>query len=413
MEWKAAKHTRDNASVVSKVNGSLNYGGTPSDQSILEACKLLKASGYKVTLHPMLYVDLPGKPWRGLINANSDKDVKRFFKQYNSFITHYATLEHEGKKLKDYLHSFIIGSELRDLLKYQNKVGKFIAVEEMTKLAKTVHTNLGKKVQLTYAANWDEYHHTDNGWYHLDQLWSSPYISFVGINAYFPLTDNLPQKAITYEKIKQGWESGEYYEYVKDTTGKHQTIEPKWAVKNIEHWWKSYHYNPNKKVTNWKPKMKKIIFTEFGFASIDGTTNQPNAFIDLTQQDYTLPIGSKGRVDYKAQRTAIEATLDYWRDKSSLKENKGLVSDAFLYAVDARHNFYNYPNLYSDAVNYDYGHWVKPEETAVTDGYSDIVVLGTLMMFMLSFVIIMGLYKITMNRSLLRQDTNDLEEDMD
>ncbi|KIE05156.1 hypothetical protein NF27_ES00030 [Candidatus Jidaibacter acanthamoeba] len=142
----------------------------------------------------------------------------------------------------------------------------------MIDLASKVKSLVGEKVELTYAANWDEYYHTEGGWYHLDKLWVSPDISFIGINAYFPLTDNLLQKEITYKIIRKGWEGGEYFDYFKDTKGAKHPLAPEWAIKNIEYWWKNYHINPDVKYTDWKPKMKRIAFTELGFPSIDGCT---------------------------------------------------------------------------------------------------------------------------------------------
>ncbi len=388
--WEVAGYTRDNANLVSKVNGSLNWGGTSNDKSVIEACELLKTNGYNVTLYPMLFIDLPDKPWRGYIKADSDQEVEQFFEQYNKFITHYASLERQDKKLKNYLDGFIIGSEFRDLLSYKNNEDRFLAVEKLVHLAKEVKSIVGDEIKLTYAANWDEYHHTDNGWYHLDELWASSDISYVGINAYFPLTDNLPQEKINYTLIKQGWESGEYYNYIKDEKGKPKPIAAKWATKNIEYWWKHHHYNPNGKITAWKPKMKPVIFTEFGFPSIDGCSNQPNAYIDFKQDNIKLPTGSKGKVDYKAQQTAIEATLDFWENKSSLPGNNGLVGadGAFLYAVDARHQFYNHPESYSDADNYNYGHWVKLESSDVMKENHSIIIGSILLIIIGAFILV-------------------------
>ncbi|MGL9732006.1 MAG: baseplate megatron protein TIM-barrel domain-containing protein [Wolbachia sp.] len=37
---------------------------------------------------------------------------------------------------------------------------------------------MGKEVTVTYAADWSEYHSYD-GWYNMDELWSSQYIDVV------------------------------------------------------------------------------------------------------------------------------------------------------------------------------------------------------------------------------------------
>nr|WP_096001072.1 glycoside hydrolase TIM-barrel-like domain-containing protein [Rickettsia monacensis] len=66
---------------------------------------------------------------------------------------------------------------------------------------------VGSNVQVTYAADWSEYHRTSGGWYNLDPLFTSPYIDFVGIDAYFPLTSSLSSQ-ITKEEIMKGCRSG-------------------------------------------------------------------------------------------------------------------------------------------------------------------------------------------------------------
>jgi hypothetical protein len=84
------------------------------------------------------------------------------------------------------------------------------------------------KGPLTYAANWhDEYQYV--------KFWDK--MDYVGIDAYFPLSD---KKIPTYEEIKAGWDP--------------------W-VKNIEEF--------QKKVN------KPIIFPEVGYCSADGITKMP------------------------------------------------------------------------------------------------------------------------------------------
>ncbi|MBA8667877.1 glycoside hydrolase TIM-barrel-like domain-containing protein [Holosporaceae bacterium 'Namur'] len=389
-DWQVANYTRNTAKLVSQVNGKPNWGGTPNDKSIVEVCELLKANGFNITLYPILFVDQPAKPWRGFIHAESDQEIEHFFNEYAKFIIHYTTLEYESKKLKDYISNFIIGSEFRDLLKYKNSNNEFIAVDKLIILTNKVKSELGEKIKLTYAANWDEYHHTDNGWHHLDSLWASDNIDYIGINAYFPLTDNLPQKNISYDIIKEGWQSGEYYDYIKDKNGKQIPIEPKWAIKNIEYWWKNYHYNPDGKVTKWRPKLKPIIFTEIGFPSIDGCTNQPNLYIDITTNNTKLPPNSKGLVDYKAQQIALEATLDYWQDKELIQGNRELIGGkgAFVYSIDARYDFYKQPKNYADVKNYKYGHWIKLNDTTDLNESSFSLAISSLIVVLICFIII-------------------------
>ncbi len=158
---------------------------------------------------------------------------------YNAFILHYAQLT------TGYVHAFAIGSELKALTAVTSSVGVFPTVTQLINLASTVQ-GVMPFAKVTYAADWSEYHHTDRGWYHLDPLWASPHIDFIGIDAYFPLTDG-PQNAIDKQTIRDGWTSGEgydwYYSDVARTTK--ATLQPQFAWKNIAWWWNNVHVNPN------------------------------------------------------------------------------------------------------------------------------------------------------------------------
>ncbi|WP_419235592.1 baseplate megatron protein TIM-barrel domain-containing protein [Rickettsia endosymbiont of Nabis limbatus] len=72
----------------------------------------------------------------------------------------------------------------------RDSANNFPAVNELYNLARLVKEIVGNNVQVTYAADWSEYHHTSGGWYNLDPLFASSYIDFVGIDAYFPLTSS-------------------------------------------------------------------------------------------------------------------------------------------------------------------------------------------------------------------------------
>ena len=146
------------------------------------------------------------KPWRGRITANYRGEIDSWFngkEGYNNFIMHYAELA------KNQVDAFIIGSEMVGLTGFTDNTGSYPAVNHFIKLAGMVKAKLGQQTLVTYAADWSEYHHTSGGWFNLDPLWACPDIDFIGIDSYFPLTEDLPQTAITEELIKKGWESGE------------------------------------------------------------------------------------------------------------------------------------------------------------------------------------------------------------
>jgi hypothetical protein len=52
---------------ISSSGGSFTYGGTPSDQSIVECIVDLKTRGFRVVFYPFILMDAPGKPWRGRV----------------------------------------------------------------------------------------------------------------------------------------------------------------------------------------------------------------------------------------------------------------------------------------------------------------------------------------------------------
>ena len=67
MRWSVAGLERHEAHLVSQVDGGPAYGGTPSDESVRQAIRSLKARGLEVTLYPFVFMDCPGYPWRGRV----------------------------------------------------------------------------------------------------------------------------------------------------------------------------------------------------------------------------------------------------------------------------------------------------------------------------------------------------------
>ena len=113
--------------------------------------------------------------------------------------------------------------------------------------------------------------------------------------------------------------------------------------------------------TGWWPKMKPVWFTEFGFPSVDGCANQPNVFYDPTSSESFFPRASRGYTDFKAQREALEATLDYLEDRNQKAGNSGLVPRRFAWTWDAR-PFAFWPDLegvWQDAPLWEKGHWIN------------------------------------------------------
>lgn len=361
--WSVAGMTRDNAEKVLFIDDTTpTYGGTPSDHTIIELCKELQQRGLKILLYPMIFVDQlepDKKPWRGRIVPQNTKEVDDWFtatQGYNRFIMHYATLTHA------LVDGFVIGSEMIGMTSFSEQEGIYPAVDHFIALAKDVKKIVASHTAVTYAADWSEYH-SHKGWFHLDSLWASPDIDMVGIDAYFPLTPDTEQQHIDYKMIKSSWLKGEGWDYYWNSsrTQKHYYTTPTYAWKNIAYWWSHSHTNPNNQLTAWKPKMKPVWFTEFGFPSVDGCSNQPNVFYDPSSIESFFPRASQGQVDFYAQRQAIEATLDFLEDQQQTEGNAQLIPRRFLWCWDAR-PFSFWPDLegvWHDSHLWRTGHWVQ------------------------------------------------------
>lgn len=350
-EWSVAGINRDTARLITlDVDGKPIYGGTPSDASILRFIDEAKNRGLKVKFYPMIFMDIANKPWRGKITGDA-AEVANFFtktKGYNEFILHYANL------VKNKVDAFIIGSEMKGLTSIQSG-SSFPAVEEFISLAAEVKTIMGSSTKISYASDWSEYHSV-NGWYNLDALWASDDIDFIGIDAYFPLTDRPQNGVYDVQEIIDGWTNGEGYDWYysdEDRTVK-VNLQPQYAWKNIAWWWNNTHTNPDSSITDWEPQSKKIWFTEYGFPSVDGASNQPNIFFNPESVDGGLPYHSQGYIDFLAQRTALEGTELKW-------QSSNMIERKFVWAFDARpYPFYpDLTNVWADGDVWSRGHWVN------------------------------------------------------
>ncbi len=348
-DWRVGDYLRNNAYTISRDEfGNPNYGGSVNDASIARYLQEIKSRKLKIMFYPMFFLDVEKKPWRGRLTGDA-ADVKDFFRRergYNDFILHHARL------VKDHVDAFIIGSELIGLTKIKDDNGNFPAVDELINLAAQVKKIVGSNVQVSYAADWSEYHHTEGGIYNLDPLWSSEYIDFIGIDAYFPITNSIDSE-INIEDIKKGFTSGEGYDYYLDSDCNKQEIPPAFAWKNIEYWWSNEHVNPNGVKTSWQPKSKPIWFTEFGFPSIDKASNKPNVFFDPKCIDGGVPTYSSGITDRQIQRKAIQAFIEFWKEQE-------YIGQMFLWTWDARpYPAWPHSNAWSDNNLWEKGHWVN------------------------------------------------------
>ncbi len=371
-EWRVGGADRGNAFLISRQDDKPVYGGTPSDQTLIDLIAELKSRDLKVSFYPFVLMDInpvidqPSFPWRGRITANLSGDdqtrqaalnVDSFFgncvpsdftitgdgvnysgPQEDSFrrmILHYAALCSAAGGVD----SFIIGSEMRGLTTVRGQNLSYPAVAQFKQLAADVRVLVGPQTRLTYAADWSEYfgHHAGgNTVFHLDPLWSDPNIDAVGIDAYFPLSDTRgtgADAAPDVEVLTAAVEGGEgydwYYQSPGDRDNKLRTpitdgaYKKPWVYrfKDIRNWWSRPHYNRIAGVeeatpTGWTPQSKPIWLTEVGCPAVDKGANQPNVFYDPKSSESFLPYFSSGQRSDLAQRNYLQALIEYWEPEA-------------------------------------------------------------------------------------------------
>ena len=270
--WRAGPATRDTAKLVHDTDEN---AGAPSDRSIYEAIRALIAAGYRVTLNPILRVELaadneqpnpyggdsqPPGAWRGLITchpapgmhnspdktAAAQAQVDQFFGtvgagdfgwnasekhvtytgeqgeqgewRYRRFILHMARLA----KAAD-AHGFLIGSQLAGITSVRRSATDFPAILKLRQLANGARAILGADVKISYAADWTEYHSvrpSDNSrdiLFALDPLWADNDIDFVTVDWFAPMSD---------------WRQGDIH--IDRTAGWGSVYQQEYLWKNIE-----------------------------------------------------------------------------------------------------------------------------------------------------------------------------------
>lgn len=244
--WSVDGVSRSAAHLISTSGGLPAYGGTPSDESVVEAIADLKSRGWRVLFYPFLFMDVPSGnalpdpysdnaatdgqpayPWRGRIvpgpapgyagsvdkTAAAATQIAAFFGSaaagdysvsgttvhwsggtdwgYRRMVLHYAKLCAAAGGVD----AFLIGSELRGLTQSRSDATTYPAVAALKTLAADVRAILGSGTKIGYGADWSEYNNHQTGdapgavIFNLDPLWSDANIDFVGIDNYLPLSD--------------------------------------------------------------------------------------------------------------------------------------------------------------------------------------------------------------------------------
>jgi hypothetical protein len=439
-DWSVAGLTRGLAPVVSSFNGQAAFGGTPSDAAVIAAIQDLRARGLSVTLYPFVMMDIPhgnsladpytgsvgqpAYPWRGRITcdpapgqpgspdgtAAAGTQIASFFGStsppatewsFRRFILHYAQLCAQAGGVD----AFLIGSELVALTRVRSASGAYPAAQALATLAADVKAIHGTQTKLSYAADWTEYGaHVPGGGsevrFPLDVVWSAAAIDFVGIDAYWPLSDwrdgedhfdaALSQSIYDPDYLSDRVASGEafdwYYSDENARTGQTRTpitdgaYDKPWVFrqKDLVSWWSNPHVERVSGAelahpTAWTPQSKPIWLMETGCPAVDRGANAPNVFPDVKSSEGGLPYFSRGFRDDLMQRCALEATLRHFdpalpgyhagNNPVSSVYSAPMVDPARIHfwAWDAR-PFPAFPDLsayWSDAANWQTGHWLN------------------------------------------------------
>ncbi|MEL7005840.1 MAG: hypothetical protein AAFN93_24390 [Bacteroidota bacterium] len=148
------------------------------DKGVVRTTELARKEGIKTILKPHIWLRNADTHWRGDIAMTTNGDWEVWFSNYEKFILHYARL---AESLQ--IEILCIGTELHQTCKSKNENW----VELIAKIRKVYS---GK---LTYAANFDQEYEDIQFWNLLD---------FIGIQAYFPLSEN---ENPTLAELKEGW----------------------------------------------------------------------------------------------------------------------------------------------------------------------------------------------------------------
>lgn len=208
-------------------------------RGLLQYAKEFQTKGVKVMVKPQIWV------WKGEFTGNIEMDSEEKWtileQSYSKFIFTYAKAAQEINA--DIL---CIGTELEKFVKNRPKYWQKLIIE-IRKIYK------GK---LTYAANWDEFKRVP--------FWGE--IDFIGVDAYFPLSD---KKSPTVKELEIGW------------------IPHKEEIIEVQ-----------------KKFNKPILFTEFGYRSVDFNAVKP------WESDRV-----EGSVNLQAQVNGLQAIHNqFWKE---------------------------------------------------------------------------------------------------
>lgn len=214
------------------------FGETPN--GIIQYAKAFNAKNISIMLKPQLWVSRG--EFTGFIEMKNEEDWKTLENSYADFILLFAKIAADINA-----EIFCIGTELEKFILNRPDYWRNL----ISKIRKVY------KGKLTYAANWDEFKRVP--------FWDV--LDFIGVDAYFPLSD---KKTPSISDLEQGWQ---------------------------EH---------KKTIITLKDKYKKpVLFTEFGYRSVDFTGKEPWKADRM-----------EGNVNLIAQTNALKAIHNqFWKEE--------------------------------------------------------------------------------------------------
>jgi hypothetical protein len=199
----------------------------------------LRIKNIKIMIKPQIWVW--NGEFTGLIKMTNEENWKALEDSYTSFILEYAELAQETSA-----EILCIGTELENFVKERPDYWHNLIIK-----IKTIY-----KGKLTYAANWDEFKRTP--------FWGA--LDFIGVDAYFPVSDN---QTPSIADCKAGWQG-------------HKTV-----IASVS-----------------KKYDRPVLFTEYGYRSVDFTGREP------WQSDHTLT-----SLNFEGQSNATQALFEeFWNE---------------------------------------------------------------------------------------------------
>ncbi len=284
----AWQRTFDDPVVVRGATASMRW--SPSDSTIKAVTRAAHAAGLRVFLKPHIWLLQQNGKWRSDIEMKDEEDWATWFAGYAEMMIDYAQMAEELG-----IEFFCVGTEL--------KMTALLREKEWRALIASIREVYSG--ELTYAGNWDDEYQRISFWDALD---------YIGIQAYFPLSD---EKRPSLETIVDGWQ-------------RHKN-----EAEAI-----SRHFG------------KPVLFTEIGYKSTEDAVIEPWRW-------FGAMAGSFDRVSVQTQATAFEGFFEvFWQEP--------WFAGAYIWRWASRHE--------STGGLRDRDFWIqnKPAQNVVARGFSSV-----------------------------------------